>query len=133
VDAISLGEGSTLSGVRGRAFTTSALSGIGTVAGDLTLGDGCLISVATVVGGSIGGTTVNGTLTLGNSLRVVVGGAVKPEIGTYRICSADVVEGTVDSFAVTPFPGDARPYAVSVDSAGVVLKVMPSGCCIIFR
>ena len=132
VDAISLGAGSTLSGVNGHAFTTAALSGTGTVAGDLTIGDGGAITVAAGADGEIAGTTVTGTLTLGGSLRVVVGGAVKPNLGDYRICSAETVAGAGD-IAVTPFPGDARPYKVTVDSEGVALRIMRNGLCITFK
>jgi len=132
---IALGEGATLSGINGRTFATSALSGVGTVAGDLALEDGATISVATDANGMIVGSTVSGTLTLGNSLHVNVGGTVKPEIGVYRICSANAVEGVVNAslLTVTPFPGDARPYAVVVDSEGVALKIKQSGVCLIFR
>ena len=135
VDAISLGAGSTLAGVNGHAFTTAALSGTGTVAGDLTLGNGGTISVAADARGAIAGTTVGGTLTLGSSFGVVVGGLARPEVGDYRICSADTVEGTVNPalLTVTPFPGDPRPHKVLVDAEGVVLRVMQSGCCVIFR
>ena len=135
VDAISLGAGSTLAGINGHAFTTAALSGTGTVAGDLTLGNGGTISVAADARGAIAGTTVDGTLTLGSSFGVVVGGLARPEVGDYRICSADTVEGTVNPalLTITPFPGDPRPYKVLVDAAGVILRVMQNGCCVIFR
>ena len=78
---------------------------------------------------------VDGTLTLGSSFGVVVGGVARPEVGDYRICSADTVEGTVNPalLTVTPFPGDPRPYKVLVDAEGVVLRVLQSGCCVIFR
>ena len=35
--------------------------------------------------------------------------------------------------AVTPFPGDARPYKVTVDSEGVALRIMRNGLCITFK
>ena len=82
-----------ISGVNGHAFTTAALSGAGTVAGDLTLESGGAITVAAGADGAIAGTTVTGTLTLSGSLRVVVGGDVKPEPGVYRICSAQKLAG----------------------------------------
>ena len=135
VDAISLGAGSILAGVNGHAFVTRTLSGTGTVAGDLTLEDGGTISVAADASGAIGGTTVTGALMLGSSFGVAVGGLARPEVGDYRICSANTVEGTVNPalLTVTPFPGDPRPYKVLVDVEGVLLKVMQSGCCVIFR
>ena len=37
------------------------------------------------------------------------------------------------AFAVTPFPGDARPYKVTVDSEGVALRIMRNGLCITFK
>ena len=132
VDAISLGEGSTLSGVNGHAFTTAALSGAGTVAGDLTLESGGAITVAAGADGAIAGTTVTGTLTLSGSLRVVVGGDVKPEPGVYRICSAQTLAGA-GGISVVPFPGDTQFYKVKVDSEGIVLMIVKSGLRIILK
>lgn len=134
-DAISLGAGSTLSGVNGHAFATAALSGSGTVAGDLTLESGGTISVAANAGGAIAGTTVAGKLTLGPSFRVVVGGSVKPEIGIYRICSAENVVLSADSIsgAAVPFPGDSRHYKVSINAEGINLSIMNNGLSIYVR
>ena len=132
VDAISLGAGSTLSGVNGHAFTTAALSGAGTVAGDLTLESGGAITVAAGADGAIAGTTVTGTLTLSGSLRVVVGGDVKPEPGVYRICSAQTLAGA-GGISVVPFPGDTQFYKVKVDSEGIVLMIVKSGLRIILK
>ena len=134
-DAISLGAGSTLSGINGHAFATVALSGSGTVAGDLALEGGGTISVAANAGGAIAGTTVAGKLTLGPSFRVVVGGSVKPENGIYRICSAENVVLSADSISVSvvPFPGDSRHYKVFIDAGGINLSIMKNGLCIDFR
>ena len=121
-----------ISGVNGHAFTTAALSGAGTVAGDLTLESGGAITVAAGADGAIAGTTVTGTLTLSGSLRVVVGGDVKPEPGVYRICSAQTLAGA-GGISVVPFPGDTQFYKVKVDSEGIVLMIVKSGLRIILK
>ena len=135
VNAISLGAGSTLAGVNGHAFATAALSGAGTVAGDLTLASGGTLSVAADANGEIAGITVNGTLTLGSPLSVVIGGSTKPKVGIHRICSADNVALVANpvSVSVSPFPGDAHLYKVFIDAEGVGLRVTKSGLCIDFR
>ena len=49
-----------------------------------------------------------------------------------KIAFMGVVTGA-GAIAVTPFPGDARPYKVTVDSEGVALRIMRNGLCITFK
>ena len=117
--------------VLGEGFSATALSGGGTIEGDIELADGGTLTAKITEAGTLETLTVQGTLALGGGSLVVEGDERNLPVGEYEIVSAnEIVKGEGEW---TLPQSKSRRYSLQFASDKIVLMVRKPGFYLICR
>lgn len=130
---VSVNAGATLS-ILGTDFSATSLGGRGTVNGDVEIAaNGGLVATVNA-DGSVGGPTVNGSVTLDGGTVTISGDAESIVPGNYAILTAESMDAGANAWTVeTPSGKRKLGFAVSCTDTSVILHVYRFGLRTIIR
>ena len=131
--ALSVAAGATLSLFGGAPMTVSALSGSGTVDGDVKFASGGGLTAVVAADGTIAPLSVTGGLDVtGGGVVTLVGDVERLVVGDYVLAHAASITGTSSGWTCT-CANDHLRYAVRVRGGDLVVIALCPGTVIMFR
>ena len=128
--SLEVSDGAELELVGNAPIIVTALSGSGTIRGDVLLSDGAELAVE-IVGGEISPITLTGTLEGAATVRVSGNPRTLP-VGQHVLLTAASVPDA-DWDVVFDTPDDRRPYQLRRTATSILLEVQPRGMMMILR